>query len=465
MAAAPASVEDGRVHADTTGADPSPAPWPAPTGPPGEGGSAELVDGTRLARAEEGRVVAGVAGGLGAFLQLDPRVLRILFVLATLFGGVGILAYVAAWVVLPSASAPDSAAERVLRRFSGAPTAVQVVVVGLAVLVFGGAAAAGRPGAGWGVVLVTLGFLLLRRDTRAQQRAWAAEGAPPVAHAAPGCPAPPARAAVRAVPEVPAVLSAPAVPAVPAAPAAPAPVVAPGAGTYGSYGVPSLPPARRPTRPPSPLGWLTLGMGLALQVGTAVVDAVGPVDVPALGYLSLALGTVGVGLLIGARAGRARWLVLVGLLLVPPLLVAAVVPVLPPASFQALPQVVAEDLGDLHATPTELDDVQDAYALGFGRMVVDLAKVDLVAEPTRVAVELGVGTVVVVVPDDARVDLTGMVGAGDVAALGDRVTGVGELDLADLDVAAGPEGGGRLALDVRIDGGLLEVRRAGGDGP
>lgn len=55
-----------------------------------------------LRRSLDDRVVAGVAGGLGRYLGVDPILVRIAFVLLTVFGGgSGILLYVVGWLVIP----------------------------------------------------------------------------------------------------------------------------------------------------------------------------------------------------------------------------------------------------------------------------------------------------------------------------------------------------------------------------
>ncbi|MFZ2510691.1 MAG: PspC domain-containing protein, partial [Gordonia sp. (in: high G+C Gram-positive bacteria)] len=53
-------------------------------------------------RRREGKV-AGVCAGLGARYDVDPTLIRIAFVVATLFGGSGILLYIVASLVMPSA--------------------------------------------------------------------------------------------------------------------------------------------------------------------------------------------------------------------------------------------------------------------------------------------------------------------------------------------------------------------------
>lgn len=59
----------------------------------------------RLYRSEKDRVIAGVCGGLGQYFNVDPTIFRIIFVLFTLAGGSGILAYLLLWIVIPAESA------------------------------------------------------------------------------------------------------------------------------------------------------------------------------------------------------------------------------------------------------------------------------------------------------------------------------------------------------------------------
>jgi len=51
--------------------------------------------GHRLYRCQSNRVLAGVAGGVAEFFGLNPTHVRILWVIAALFGGFSIVLYVA----------------------------------------------------------------------------------------------------------------------------------------------------------------------------------------------------------------------------------------------------------------------------------------------------------------------------------------------------------------------------------
>jgi phage shock protein C len=70
-------------------------PGPEPPSSPPDGGQRVV----RRSRSE--RVVAGVCGGIGRYLGVDPVLLRIAFVILALANGLGVIAYVIAWVAIP----------------------------------------------------------------------------------------------------------------------------------------------------------------------------------------------------------------------------------------------------------------------------------------------------------------------------------------------------------------------------
>ena len=55
----------------------------------------------RLYRSKKERIIAGVCGGIGEYLGIDPTIVRILWVLLGLMGGSGIIAYIIAWIIIP----------------------------------------------------------------------------------------------------------------------------------------------------------------------------------------------------------------------------------------------------------------------------------------------------------------------------------------------------------------------------
>jgi phage shock protein C len=64
----------------------------------------------RLMRSWTDRKIAGVCGGLAEYFDLDPTLLRVVWVLLVLFAGTGLLAYIVMWIVVPSAP-PTTAAQ------------------------------------------------------------------------------------------------------------------------------------------------------------------------------------------------------------------------------------------------------------------------------------------------------------------------------------------------------------------
>ncbi len=58
----------------------------------------------RLYRSEKDRMIGGVCGGLAEVLDIDPTIVRVIFVLLALLGGHGILLYIILWLIMPPAS-------------------------------------------------------------------------------------------------------------------------------------------------------------------------------------------------------------------------------------------------------------------------------------------------------------------------------------------------------------------------
>lgn len=55
----------------------------------------------RLYRSRQDRWLAGICGGLGHYFDLDPTLIRVLFVLFGLIIGGGIIAYILLWIIIP----------------------------------------------------------------------------------------------------------------------------------------------------------------------------------------------------------------------------------------------------------------------------------------------------------------------------------------------------------------------------
>jgi phage shock protein C len=55
----------------------------------------------QLYRSTTDRKIAGVCGGIAEYLEMDPTAVRLIFAAVSLFSGVGILAYIAAVIIIP----------------------------------------------------------------------------------------------------------------------------------------------------------------------------------------------------------------------------------------------------------------------------------------------------------------------------------------------------------------------------
>ncbi len=68
----------------------------------------------RLYRSETDRVLGGVAGGLGEYFNIDPIVVRIIFIILFL-QGVGFILYLILWLVIPSQSSGEKPSKETIR--------------------------------------------------------------------------------------------------------------------------------------------------------------------------------------------------------------------------------------------------------------------------------------------------------------------------------------------------------------
>jgi phage shock protein PspC (stress-responsive transcriptional regulator) len=113
----------------------------------------------RLERSTSDKYVAGVAGGLGRYFGLDPVLFRIAFGVSVLFGGVGVIAYVALLAFLPTDAGEPSFMDSRSRTTS---VALMIVLAVVAVTFLGPPAFLLGPGLLGLAILAVLGVLLYR---------------------------------------------------------------------------------------------------------------------------------------------------------------------------------------------------------------------------------------------------------------------------------------------------------------
>lgn len=378
--------------------------------PPGPGGTTtqdgprvtreQVLDVTRLRRSSTDRYVAGVAGGIGRHLDVDPLLVRVVLAVLTLFGAAGVLIYLAVWLLVP-----DDTSERAPIRLGG--DAVKVILFGTfvvaALLVLG--IPWGDPG--WAFwfpwPLLVIGALVVWLTTRGDR----------------STPLPPA----------------------------PWSEMEPGPGrTVAS--LPLVPPPPRPTG--VVLFWPTLAL-VAIVLGV-----VGLVDVrqavPVSTYAAAALAVIGLALLLGAFRGRPGGLIALGL-----------VASLGLAATSAVDKMDAggpyREVAVAPTSAASLNGVEDQYRADSGFFELDLRRVsDLERLDGRtVSVQMPAGELSVLVPGGLNAEVDGRIRyAGEVRVDGVVGTGgIGERSASDSIVndPAGPT----IRLDLELGAGAIEV--------
>ena len=350
----------------------------------------------RLRRRTSDRVIGGVAGGLGDYLNVDPLLIRIGFVGLMVFGGAGLVLYVIAWLLIPAEGHDHSAVENLLRAILSRP-GIWLVIVFAAIVLFViipmnsyGGYALDLPGAlFWAIAVLVVGVLLLRRES-------------------------------------------------PAPASAQAPTQTPTASAIAAEAVPVRP--REAPKPRGPLGWYTLAAALIVVGVLAGIQNIASLDMDLGQYFGVALLILGVGLVIGAWWGNARLLILLGILLLP---LGAF------ASFITAP--IEGGFADLTVAPQTAQELQPEYRLIGGRMTLDLTQVPANAEPIQIDASVAMGQLTVIVPENASLDVQVAVGGGGVGFLGDWIGGAGVTNRYTRD------GTGQEML-LALEAGIGEIR-------
>jgi phage shock protein PspC (stress-responsive transcriptional regulator) len=63
-------------------------------------------------RSDTDRMLGGVAGGIAEYLGVDPLFVRLGFVVTTISGGMGLIAYLILWAILPDGESPEDIVAR-----------------------------------------------------------------------------------------------------------------------------------------------------------------------------------------------------------------------------------------------------------------------------------------------------------------------------------------------------------------
>ncbi len=354
----------------------------------------------------------GVCAALARATGTDLVLWRVLIVILTFFGGLGIVLYLAGIVAIPREDEERSIADRLLHGPDRHLERRQILLVVVLVVLVVGMLKNFQ-----GVVALTvaggLGYLWWRART------------------------PVARVPVEGDPD-----------------SSDVPRTQPGdsvggrrwpdldKGAAGDPGVRPEPVTRRvaPPRPRSPLSGVSASLALVVA-GVLLLVGQGDVSIPAEVVLAGALGVVGLGLVVGSFLGRAPWLVvLAGVLGLALLVTVAVRPALDAG------------IGDRTWTPSGAA----TYRLGVGDATLDLTGL-AVRESGIVGIDarVDVGHLLVLVPAGLRVAVHAKAGLGDVLLEGKDHNG----RRVDESVNLGPAGAPQVRLDLGVRTGAVEVRR------
>ncbi|MGU3292129.1 PspC domain-containing protein [Williamsia sp. M5A3_1d] len=388
---------------------------------------------TRPVRTGGDRTVAGVCGGVARRYRVDPTLVKVAFVVATLFGGSGVFLYIAAWVTFPSDGVTDGRSRREHRdRYRAArgrrghlrhghdgrgphlsPPVVVLAIVVVAATSFGPNVAWGSGGLLGAVLMLIAWWLLHQRHpdplpgtsadtvgattlaatetfTRWTPRAWTDSAAADSAAAGPvdltkGGSAP-ADAGSEADPTAEMRRTPPAWDPLGAAPFAwdlPEP----------SDPAPIHPPA--PRRPRSALTPITLGVALLIAAAATTAAFAGVSALTPVRIMALALAVVCAGLLAGVVSRRGSGLVGVAVILAVGVVGGSLL-----SSGDLLP---GGGVGQREWRPLAESDIAAQYDHSVGQATLDLRSVTLTADRS-VRVRGGVGETRIIAPKGMNLD-------------------------------------------------------------
>ncbi len=424
--------------------------------------------------------LTGLCGGVAQYWGVDPLLVRVGWALLALSGGIGLVLYLAGWLLIPvegsdKALADDLFGESV-RRWPKELWITLVVVASLAMFAIFGALS--PVGIGPAIVIAVIwyfGFYKGRHNKAdkaptppADVRLGSAEPAEPQFVRYPGPPTPFTEAAeawqrrvAEHVRQVPVEDRAAATPTDdwPSPPsdlsqrtpdpeptehnaflAEPDPV-----GLYAEP-LPAAPVKMSDTKSAKRLRMVSLiALGLTLS-GLGVAQALG-VAIPLASYLAAALLVIGVTLLVATWLGMARGLLPVGALLaVAVLIVTAAGPALQ----------VPMSASHTYTTLAELPAAGDSE--DFGRLSVDLSQLAVTRDASYTA-RLELGRLEVTVPKDAYVVVNYTAEMGAVHAYGEEIRAGSEITGQHKDPQPAQPGQHTLTLNLSVDAGNIQVQR------
>jgi hypothetical protein len=395
---------------------------------------------------------------------------KVVLVVLTFFGGIGVLIYLLAWLLLPAESDTASPVEALAGRGYSRTSSIRTIVgLVIAALMFAGYVT--EPFRATPLVaMVLLGgvlLLLLHDQSRGRGPGRSPAAAPPPAAPPPAAPPPAGPPPAVPPPAGPAPAVADPSAARPGAPWVATPVPPGAAGPFAPQGPfappgPSAPPpvtpppaarwqpAPQPPRPRSRLGLLTISVAVLLLGAMAVVDLAGYPIAP-LAYFAVPLAVLGVGLVVGAWVGRARWLIPLGIVLMLAL----------GSGYVAFGEGYwsRTGIGVITLQPESVEEIPEGWYRDVGAVEVDMSRVDFAGTSTTVEIRVGLGAIQVIVPSDVDVTVDAAVNIGSANVFDEEWNGLGAGARTVTDLGRDGPGGGELHIAASVNTGAIEIRR------
>lgn len=203
------------------------------------------------------------------------------------------------------------------------------------------------------------------------------------------------------------------------------------------------PPHPRPSVLESiPLGRLVLGGILLLGGALWLLSSLDVIEISLTAVLPVALIVVGLALVIGSRTGRHNGLIVAGAILTVMLVFAS--------SFDIR---LEGGVGQRDFAPTSLAELEPEYRLAMGEMTLDLRGLEPLSSNFRIEASVGMGQLVVRVPEDIAVLVHATAGAGQVVLFGMESNGLDAKLASPVQLPAGP----RLMLELSVGLGQVDV--------
>jgi phage shock protein C len=120
----------------------------------------------KLYRSRANSMIAGICGGLGEYLSVDPTILRVVAVLLVFADGIGLLAYLIGWIIIPRRPMMEAEVITVERsKLSVLLPGLALIVVGL-IFLLNNLFPWFRFGYLWPVILIVVGIALLLKPQK-----------------------------------------------------------------------------------------------------------------------------------------------------------------------------------------------------------------------------------------------------------------------------------------------------------